>query len=85
MIDTTTRPHSPRYLYCPDPETCCETWDPLAVLCAICGQDWPCATKRSHHTQAQIARLERWAQGRPQRPPREAIAARPGRGRGSTP
>jgi hypothetical protein len=62
--------HHPKYFYCPDPETCCGDWWPIFVQCAVCLQQWPCETKRSHHTEAEVARLRRWAESRRGRPPR---------------
>lgn len=56
--------HHPTYLYCSSPDDCCWTYDPLAVLCEVDGEDWPCSTKRSHCSAAKAARLARWASGR---------------------
>lgn len=61
-------PHHPRYFYCSDPETCCGHWWPIYIDCVVCHQLWPCETKRSHHTEGQVARLKRWADGRCHRP-----------------
>jgi len=61
-------PCHPRYIYCSDPETCCGHWWPVSISCAVDGQQWPCETKRSHHTAAHGARLERWADSRRGRP-----------------
>lgn len=57
-------PHAPRYIYCPDPDLCCETYGPVSIVCAVDGEQWPCQVKRSHHTDAQAAKIERWANGR---------------------
>lgn len=62
-------PHRPRYRYCTDPETCCHTYDPVAIQCEVDGEHWPCATKRSHCTPAKAARLQRWADSRIGRAP----------------
>lgn len=59
--------HRPRYQHCPDPEDCCYTYGPLAIRCAVDGEDWPCSTKRSHHTEQHAARLERWVENRIER------------------
>lgn len=56
--------HRPEYIYCSDPEDCCGTWDPVAIICAEDGESWPCETKRSHHTAAYAARIKRWVDGR---------------------
>lgn len=63
-------PHWPEYIFCSDPETCCGHWWPVAITCAVDHQRWPCDTKRSHHTESQIARVQRWAAGRLGRPAR---------------
>lgn len=62
------QPHTPRYVYCSDPDVCCFTDHPVAIECAVDGQHWPCGTKRSHHTEAQVRRIRRWALGRTHRP-----------------
>lgn len=69
MTTTWAPPHHPAYIYCSDPELCCGHWWPVAVSCGTCGQSRPCETKRSHHTEAQVERLKRWADGRIGRPP----------------
>lgn len=63
-----SEPHSPEYKYCPfeedDPYGCCGTTDVIDILCKVCGLDWPCPTKRSHHSWTQNARVERWVEAR---------------------
>ena len=61
--------HRPQYIYCSDPEWCCGHYHPVAIVCAVDRQNWPCATKLAHHTEAEGARVQRWADSRLSRPP----------------
>jgi hypothetical protein len=72
---TWTPPHHPKYVYCPDPDICCEHPWPVAITCAVDHQRWPCETKRSHHTETHAERVKRWADGRRGRAPRLVNAA----------
>lgn len=65
-----SRPHAPEYVYCSDPEWCCGHYHPVSVVCVLDGERWPCATKRSHHTEAQADRLQRWSENRRGRAPK---------------
>lgn len=47
-------PHHPnRYYLCDDPD-CCDNGCPV-LTCAVCREDWPCATKREHVAQRRAA------------------------------
>jgi hypothetical protein len=59
--------HRPDYLLCTDPGWCCSTSGPLAITCAIDGQDWPCDVKRAHHNDSENRRTQRWVAGRLER------------------
>jgi hypothetical protein len=58
--------HRPRYqdcdIYCCDPPA-----GLVRIYCTVCGQDWPCETKRSHVTPGEARRIERWADGKLER------------------
>lgn len=58
------RDHQPEYIYCSDPDTCCLHWHPVAIVCVADQQGWPCETKRSHRTTAQVERIKRWVADR---------------------
>ena len=59
-----TNAHHPEYVYCSEPDYCCGHDHPVAIVCAVDQQHWPCATKLAQHTETQGAKLRRWADGR---------------------
>lgn len=56
--------HKPEYVYCPDPDYCCEVWGPISIVCYWCKEKWPCSVKRSHHSESQNKKIMRWVQQR---------------------